>query len=91
LFCLNDDLAMGAWFECQRSHVRVPEDLAIAGFNDLEPSSCVNPSLTTVSTPRYEMGEVAAKMLLERMNGNDSLETVRVVDLGYNVVVRQST
>jgi LacI family gluconate utilization system Gnt-I transcriptional repressor len=91
LFCLNDDLAMGALFECQRSHIRIPEDLAIAGFNDLEPSACVNPSLTTVSTPRYEMGQVAARKLLERMQGVDEPEGPRVIDLGYNVVVRQST
>lgn len=91
IFCLNDDLAMGALFECQRSQIRVPEDLAIAGFNDLEPSSCVNPALTTVSTPRFEMGEIAAKMLLNRMQGATTFKTPQVIDLGYKIITRQST
>lgn len=91
IFCLNDDLAMGALFECQRSQIRVPEDLAIAGFNDLEPSCCVNPALTTVSTPRFEMGEIAAKMLLNRMQGATTFKTPQVIDLGYKIITRQST
>lgn len=91
IFCLNDDLAMGALFECQRSQIKVPDDLAIAGFNDLEPSACVNPALTTVSTPRFEMGEVAAQSLLQRMQGNISFNNPQIIDLGYKIITRQST
>jgi len=91
VFCLNDDLAMGALFECQRSLIRVPGELAIAGFNDLEPSACVNPGLTTVSTPRYEMGEIAAKILLKRMQGSATTKDPKAFDLGYKIISRQST
>jgi len=88
VFCCNDDLAWGAIFECQRRHISIPQQLAIAGFNDLEASSCINPSLTSVSTPLYEMGKTAAEMLMRRLNG----ETIEqpVVDLGFTLQARES-
>jgi len=91
LFCCNDDLAMGAIFECQRSNIRVPEELAIAGFNDLEPSVSINPSLTSVLTPRYPMGKIAARMVLDTLRKSPPAPADRVVDLGYQIVRRQST
>lgn len=89
VFCCNDDLAMGAIFECQRRNIKIPEQLAIAGFNDLEPSSSLNPAMTTVATPRYEIGEIAAQMLLKRMNNKEPEKSI--VDVGYEIVVRSST
>lgn len=91
LFCCNDDLAMGAIFEAQRMNVRVPGELAIAGFNDLEGADVVNPALTTVATPRYEMGKLAVEMILERLNHPDRPPRHAPVDLGYEIVIRQST
>ncbi len=89
VFCCNDDLAMGAIFECQRRSIDVPGKLAIAGFNDLEPSSSLNPAITTVATPRYDIGMIAAQMLLKRMNKQEPEKPV--VDVGYKVVARKST
>lgn len=91
VFCCNDDLAMGAIFECQRSNIQVPDDLAIAGFNDLEPSASINPSLTSVLTPRYPMGKLAAQMLLDALHRKATVQANRIVDLGYQIVRRQST
>ncbi|GGO82796.1 transcriptional regulator [Marinobacterium nitratireducens] len=88
VFCINDDLAYGVIYECQRRHIRIPQQLAVAGFNDLEASACINPSLTSVSTPLYEMGRVAAQMLMRRLDG----ETIEqpVVDLGFELRARES-
>ena len=55
VFCGNDSLALGALFECQRRRIRVPDDISIIGFHDLEFSASAFPSLSTVATPRYEM------------------------------------
>src|SRR5262249_11268597 len=52
VFCANDDLALGALFECQRRHISVPEQIAIVGFNDLEFMASAVPSLTSVRTNR---------------------------------------
>lgn len=89
LFCCNDDLAQGVLFECQRRAIRVPQQLAVAGFNDLAASAWINPRLTTIATPRYAIGHAAATMLLQRMEGR--MPEPAQMDLGYTLVVREST
>jgi len=89
VFCANDDLALGALFESQRMNIKVPDDLALCGFNDIEASHFVNPSLTSVQVGRYEMGVRAAEMVLERLNG--IMDGPKVVDTGYQIKKRQST
>jgi len=89
IFCNNDDLALGVMFECQRRHIAVPQQLAIAGFNNLEMSAWTNPALTTVATPRYDIGQVAANMLLSLMADRQPGSTT--VDLGFKLLVRDST
>lgn len=89
LFCCNDDLAQGVLFECQRRGIRVPQQLAVAGFNDLAASAWINPRLTTIATPRYAIGHAAATMLLQRMEGR--MPEPAQMDLGYTLVVREST
>jgi LacI family gluconate utilization system Gnt-I transcriptional repressor len=89
IFCANDDLALGALFESQRMNINVPSDLALCGFNDIEASRFVNPSLSSVQVGRYEMGVKAAEMVIERLNGN--ADDPKVVDMGYEIKQRQST
>jgi LacI family transcriptional regulator, gluconate utilization system Gnt-I transcriptional repressor len=89
VFCINDDIALGALFECQRRQIAVPEQLAIVGFNDLEFMASAVPSLTSVRTNRYEMGRKAIEMLTAAMDGNPPQD--RVADLGFEIVVRESS
>jgi LacI family gluconate utilization system Gnt-I transcriptional repressor len=89
VFCTGDFIAAGVLFECQRLGLRVPRDLAIAGFEGLEIAENVTPSLTTVRIPRFEIGVRAGEMLLDRIAGR-AAET-RVVDLGFEVIQREST
>ena len=65
MFCVNDDLALGVLFECQRRRISVPRDIAIVGFNDLEFMASAVPSLTSVRTNRYEMGRHAVTMVID--------------------------
>lgn len=88
VFCCNDDLAWGAIFECQRRHLVVPDQLAISGFNDLAASSCINPALTSVAIPLYDIGANAADMLLRRLNNQHI--TTPVLDLGFSIKNRSS-
>ena len=89
VFFCNDDLAQGALLAALRLGVAVPQRVAVGGFNDLTGSDQMLPPLTTVRTPRAEIGTAAARMLLALMNG----ETVATpcVDLGYELVVRASS
>lgn len=89
VFCANDDLALGALFESQRMNISVPDDLAICGFNDSETASYVNPSLTSVSIRRYEMGLKSAEMILKQLR-NEEVEN-KVVDIGYALKKRASS
>jgi LacI family gluconate utilization system Gnt-I transcriptional repressor len=89
VFFCNDDLAQGALFECLRRKIAVPATLAVAGFNDLPASACAVPSLTTIATPRYEVGVESATMLLEMMEGR-TVARPRI-DLGFELKAREST
>ncbi|NDZ17306.1 hypothetical protein C7T35_31695 [Variovorax sp. WS11] len=71
-----------------RLGIPVPQRVAIAGFNDLTGSDQMLPPLTTVRTPRAEIGTAAASMLLALMRGESPPSSS--VDLGYQVIVRQS-
>ena len=88
VFFCNDDLAHGALYYCQRHKIAVPEQLAICGFNDLPASAWVTPSLTTVGTPRYQVGYEAASLLLRTIRGE--VPPVRQIDLGFTLLERES-
>lgn len=89
VLCNNDDLALGALFECQRRGIKVPEDMGICGFNDLEMMAAAYPSLTSVRTFRSEIGKEATRMLLAALSGEGPTETMH--DVGFEVIARQST
>ena len=89
VFFCNDDLAQGALLAALRMGIPVPQRVAVAGFNDLTGSDQMLPPLTTVRTPREEIGVAAADMLLALMRGEPV--PADCVDLGYELVVREST
>jgi LacI family gluconate utilization system Gnt-I transcriptional repressor len=89
VFFCNDDLAHGAIFHCQRAGIQVPQQVAVAGFNDLPASSLMVPSLTTVDTPRYLIGHRAASLLLDVIAGREPASSR--VDLGFTLRAREST
>jgi LacI family gluconate utilization system Gnt-I transcriptional repressor len=88
VFFCNDDLAQGALLAAQRLRVQVPQRVAVVGFNDLTGSDQMQPALTTVRTPRAEIGAAAAAMLLARMRGEPVAQ--HRLDLGFEIVVRSS-
>jgi LacI family gluconate utilization system Gnt-I transcriptional repressor len=89
IFFCNDDLAQGALFAAMRLNIDVPNRVAIAGFNDLTGSDQMWPPLTTVRTPRAQVGEAAAQMLLQLIQGEEPVQAQ--VDLGFEIIERQST
>jgi LacI family gluconate utilization system Gnt-I transcriptional repressor len=88
IFCCNDDLAHGAIFQCQRRGIAVPQQLAICGFNDLPASAWMNPSVTTIATPRYRIGYEAARLLRSVIQGERP--AVGRIDLGFTLMARES-
>jgi len=89
IFFCNDDLAQGGLLAALRAGIKVPDAVAVAGFNDLNGSDQMLPPLTTVHTPRTEIGEQAARMLLQLMRREPL--TQNCIDVGYELIVRGST
>lgn len=89
IFFGNDDLAQGALLAALRMKIKVPQKVAIAGFNDLTGSDQMLPPLSTIHTPRAEIGSAAAGMLISLMKG-EPIDSP-CIDVGYSLVVRGST
>lgn len=89
LFCLNDVLAAGALLALQRKGLRVPDDIAVAGFGGFDFARHLIPSLTTVDVPRYEIGRDAARILMARIDG--SLDEHSISRVAFQICLREST
>lgn len=87
VFAVSDLLAIGALKEINAAGLHVPEDVAVVGFDKIDFSNMTNPALTTVAQPMYKMGTVAARMLIEKIQG----KTVDSIVLGHELVIREST
>ena len=83
IFCTNDDLAIGAAFECQRQGLRIPQDIAIAGFHGHDIGQVMEPRLASVLTPREQMGRLGAERLLARIRGEEV--SPKILDLGFTL------
>jgi LacI family transcriptional regulator len=89
VFVCNDLMAIGALRAAHESGVRVPDDLSIVGFDDIELSAYTSPALTTVAQPKERIGALAVDMLLERVGGKR--RDARKVVLQPELRVRAST
>ncbi len=87
--CANDLLAVGVLIECRRMGIRVPAQIAVAGFGDNPLAHAFDPPLSTVRLPRYAIGKVAGEQVLRRMAGEPVQQ--RAIDLGFEVLARSST
>jgi LacI family transcriptional regulator len=88
IFASNDLSAFGAMDAARECGLRIPDDISIVGFDDIPQASLVYPKLTTVRQPLEEMGQVAVKMLLERIK--DQSHPPQRVELETQLVIRDS-
>jgi DNA-binding LacI/PurR family transcriptional regulator len=84
----NDLLALGAVKALKERGLRVPDDVAVAGFDDFEFAEYTDPPLTTLHVPGFEMGHLAATRLIDHIEGKGDLATATV--LPVRLVVRES-
>lgn len=90
IFTANDTSAVAVICELQREGLRVPEDIAVAGFNNEPVSQVVKPNLTTIDYPAKEIGEVAATSLINKLNNTEKIGFSRVI-LKHKLIIREST
>jgi DNA-binding LacI/PurR family transcriptional regulator len=89
LFAYNDNSAIGAIHVLQEAGLRVPQDISVVGFDDIQAAAYTTPSLTTVRQPLRKMGEIAAGTLLDRIESRQ--EYVPEIAVAPELVIRQST
>lgn len=89
LFAFNDISAIGAISVLRQAGLRVPEDVSVVGFDDIQSAAFQNPGLTTVRQPLRKMGKIAAETLLRRIGGHDSAACTITVQ--PELVVRGTT
>lgn len=91
LFAFNDVSAIGAIRALREAGQRVPEDISVVGFDDIQSAAFQNPSLTTVRQPLREMGVIAAETLLRRINAPAKSPYPKTITIVPALIVREST
>jgi LacI family transcriptional regulator len=90
LFAFNDISAIGAIRAFRDAGLRVPEDVSVVGFDDIQAAAYLTPGLTTVRQPLQQMGEMAASQLLQRI-ANPGKKVPQRILLAPELIVREST
>ena len=68
VICFNDDIAIGAMHEIHRQGLKIPDDISVVGFDNVKVSAFLNPPLTTIDQPAYEMGRRGMELLSDLIN-----------------------
>lgn len=89
IFCFADYLAMGAMKAIHGAGLRIPDDIAVVGYDDVEVASILEPPLTTIYTPKYQLGKKAVEILLDHLLGKKH-RTLQQVVVKPKLVVRES-
>jgi DNA-binding LacI/PurR family transcriptional regulator len=88
IVCTNDFVAKNCLQELRKQGLRVPQDIAVAGFDDLDFSQYLTPSLTTVRQPLNQIGQFATDLLISKIN--KSLDCEKQLFLDCELVIRES-
>jgi LacI family transcriptional regulator, gluconate utilization system Gnt-I transcriptional repressor len=89
IFCSSDLLAIGVLMEAQARGLRIPDDLAIMGFGDVQFAAEMSPAISSVRINSEEIGRIAARYLIDRAEGRVVNEPI--VNVGYAIIERDST
>ena len=90
VFAFNDMAAIGAIRALADCGLRVPRDVSVVGFDDISSAAYFTPRLTTVRQPLFQMGQIAARTLLQRLSGEDS-EALPFIAVEPELMLREST
>jgi DNA-binding LacI/PurR family transcriptional regulator len=88
IFAANDLMALGAIYAIQEAGLRVPEDIALVGYDDRDIAGLSRPTITTVTLPCYEMGQASARLLLSRLE--NQIETEEPIRIRGKLIIRES-
>jgi LacI family transcriptional regulator len=91
IFCANDLMAIGAIDAARQAGIRIPDDIAVVGVDDIDAAGLISPALTTVQIPAEEIGKVAGELLIRRLSEEVDLDSPpRHVLVQHRLVARES-
>ena len=90
LFCASDQIAIGVMTALRDSGIRVPEDISVVGYDDLDFVQYISPSLTTIRQNKHQIGETAARTLLQLIDDADSVTDTKT-KVPVELIIREST
>lgn len=91
VFCANDISAVHCMVHLKQQGIRIPEDIAFAGFNNDAVSRMVDPNLTTIDYPGHQIGEVAVACLINLLNGDERIKNTEQIVLHSSLLIRSSS
>ena len=91
VFAANDNCAVGCMLALKQAGIRIPEDIAFVGFNNDPVSRVIEPNLTTINYPGYEMGAAAARNLINHLNGTSNIQSTNTILLRSELIIRASS
>ncbi|RJV33112.1 LacI family DNA-binding transcriptional regulator [Bacteroides sp. AF25-38AC] len=92
IFAINDPVAIGAMKTLQKHGIKIPEDIAVVGFTESRMAMIIEPNLTSVEQPTFEMGKLAAELLLEQLKNNqDERLSPKIITLDAKLNIRESS
>lgn len=90
IFAINDPVAIGAYMEIKKLGYKIPDDIAIVGFSNNPISSMIEPALTTIEQPAYDVGKTAANVLIDLIRNREKEVKPRTIVLRTKLIVRDS-
>ena len=91
IFAVNDPVAIGAYQRIKEAGLKIPKDIAIVGFSNNRITSLVDPPMTTVNQPSFDMGKKSAEVLIELIENNDDKNSNKTIVLDTELIIRSST
>ncbi len=91
VFVANDNCAVGCMLALKQAGIKIPEDIAFVGFNNDPVSKVIEPNLTTIDYPGYEMGKAACNNLINHLNGTAIINSTDSIILKSELIIRDSS
>lgn len=91
VFVANDTCAVGCMKALKKAGIRIPQDIAVVGFNNDPISSVIEPNLSTINYPGFEMGEVAIRNLINHLDGLGDIVKTNTITLRSELIIRGSS
>jgi DNA-binding LacI/PurR family transcriptional regulator len=90
IFCFNDLMALGAMSVLHQAGLRIPQDVAVVGFDDIEDGRYATPSLTTIAPDKEEIGRLAVSALIGRIKKTRT-QPPEYINVPFRLCIRNST